>query len=192
VELAGFEATLDGEAVRLEWTTATETNNAGFHVERAVTTGGPFEQIGFVEGAGTTSEPQDYRFTDAQLPYEAETLTYRLRQVDLDGAFEYSPEVEVTLATPEAFALQPAFPNPSYGATTLRFALPQAGPARLAVYDVLGRRVRLLEHRDYPAGVHHLRWDGHGAGGVPLASGLYFVRLEAMGQTHVQKVTLVR
>ncbi len=93
---------------------------------------------------------------------------------------------------PEAVALLPNYPNPFRGQTSLEYALPERAEVRLTVYDVLGRQVRLLEHREQSAGMHALQWDGRGASGALLASGLYFVRMEAMGQTHVQKVTLVR
>jgi hypothetical protein len=184
VELARFTATTSGDAVSLRWETASETNNAGFEVERAVGEGA-FERIGFEPGAGTTSAPRTYRFTDGDLPF-ASALRYRLRQVDVDGAFEYSPEVEVAL-TPTRFALELGGANPFRAATTLRYALPEGGPVTLTVYDVLGRRVATLVDGEKAAGRHTATLDGR-----RLASGAYFVRLQSGDRVQTRRVQLVR
>jgi hypothetical protein len=184
VELARFTATTSGEAVTLRWETASETNNAGFEVERAVGEGA-FERIGFEPGAGTTSASRTYRFTDGDLPF-ASALRYRLRQVDVDGAFEYSPEVEVAL-TPTRFALELGGANPFRAATTLRYALPEGGPVTLTVYDVLGRRVATLVDGEKAAGRYTAILDGR-----RLASGAYFVRLQSGDRVQTRRVTVVR
>ncbi|NBC96906.1 MAG: hypothetical protein GVY27_11190, partial [Deinococcus-Thermus bacterium] len=88
VELTAFTARRDGDAIRLAWTTASETNNAGFEVQRRRSgneDADAWEPLGFVEGHGTTTEAQTYRFTDRDLPYAAPGAVYRLRQVDTDG-----------------------------------------------------------------------------------------------------------
>lgn len=138
VELARFEGALgtDGSAV-LTWSTASETNNAGFEIERKVDDRA-WTKVSFVKGHGTTAEARTYRFTDRHLPFAAKTLTYRLRQVDLDGTSAYGPVVTVALGAPDRFALHPNFPNPVVDHTTLRYTLPEDGPVRLTVYDLLG------------------------------------------------------
>jgi hypothetical protein len=187
VELTAFDATLDGDRVQLQWATASETTNAGFAVERAIDGASDWVRLGFVEGAGTTSAPQTYRFADANLPFTADRVRYRLKQVDTDGAFEYSEAVEVVLGAPDRLALYPSFPNPAVGRTTIQYALPQAGAVQLAVYDLLGRRVELLVDRTQAAGRQEVAFDARG-----LASGLYLVRLTADGQTRTQRLTVVR
>ncbi len=184
VELTAFTATTSGEAVTLQWNTASETNNAGFEVERAVGAGA-YERVGFEPGAGTTSAARAYRFTDADLPF-ASALRYRLRQVDVDGTFEYSPEIEVAL-TPAQFALELGGANPFRASTTLRYALPEGGPVTLTVYDVLGRRVATLVDREQAAGRYTATFDG-----ARLASGAYFVRLRVGDQVQMRRVQLVR
>jgi hypothetical protein len=89
VELTSFEAQADGDAVVLRWTTLTETNNAGFEVEQR--TDSTWTQVGFAEGFGTTTEPRAY-------VYRIEAVApglhgFRLKQIDYDGGFAYSPEV---------------------------------------------------------------------------------------------------
>jgi len=115
VELSGFEAILDDEdAVRLTWTTASETGNAGFEVQRRAGDAGEgsWTTVGSVEGKGTTTEPTSYRYADEGLPYEADRLTYRLKQVDTDGSAGYSKEVTVGREVTEAELLG-TYPNPA-------------------------------------------------------------------------------
>jgi uncharacterized repeat protein (TIGR01451 family) len=184
VELTSFTTSLEGEAVALAWSTATETNNAGFDVERS-TDGETFTTIGFEPGVGTTEEAQSYRFVDRDAPF-ATTLFYRLRQVDTDGTFEYSPVVEVEV-TPSAVALLPVAPNPVVGFANLRYELPEATAVRLQVFDLLGRRVATLADGEKPAGRHEVSWRSAG-----LASGTYFVRLQAGSTAQTQMLRLVR
>ncbi|NBB86754.1 MAG: T9SS type A sorting domain-containing protein [Bacteroidetes bacterium] len=187
VELTRFDAEADGETVHLSWRTASETRNAGFGIERSRGETGAWTQIGFVEGHGTTSEPQDYRFIDRDLPYEADRLSYRLKLVDLDGGFDYSPTVEVALRIPDELALRGNFPNPFAEQTTIRYALPQSGPVRLTIYDMLGRRVATLVDDHQAAGRHQATFAPRN-----LASGTYLVRLSGAGATRTQKITVVR
>jgi len=147
VEMAGLEATVDQEEVQLTWRTASETGNARFEVQRRL--GGEDEekeawtQIGQVGGSGTTTETQSYRFTDRSLPYEAERLEYRLRQVDTDGSTSYSDPVTVERGVDE-MELLGTYPNPARGRATVRYALPDRQEVSLRLYDVLGRRVRTV------------------------------------------------
>jgi hypothetical protein len=184
VELTAFTASTSGESVDLRWSTASETNNAGFDVERS-TDGETFTAIGFEPGVGTTEEAQSYRFVDQEAPF-ATTLFYRLRQVDTDGTFEYSPVVEVEV-TPSAVALLPVAPNPVSASARLRYELPEATTVRLQVFDLLGRRVATLADGEKPAGRHEVSWQGAG-----LASGTYFVRLQAGSTAQTQMLRLVR
>jgi hypothetical protein len=184
VELARFTASASGESVDLRWSTTSEENNAGFDVERS-TDGETFTTIGFEPGVGTTEEAQSYRFVDREAPF-ATTLFYRLRQVDTDGTFEYSPVVEVQV-TPSAVALLPVAPNPVSASARLRYELPEATAVRLQVFDLLGRRVATLADGEKPAGRHEVSWRSSG-----LASGTYFVRLQAGSTAQTQMLRLVR
>lgn len=92
VEWLVFKANVDGSKVQLSWATASELNNDYFTIERS-TDAMVFEEIGRQTGVGTSQEVQTYQFTDDQP--QARTLYYRLRQVDFDGAFDYSQVVQV-------------------------------------------------------------------------------------------------
>lgn len=111
------------------------------------------------------------------------------------GAFGNWPELPTAVAegTAEAgWTLSPAEPNPSSGATTLRFVAPSAGPAALSVHDLTGRRVRMLSAEELPAGTHLREWDGRDDHGREVAAGVYYVRLRAPRVERMEKVTLLR
>jgi hypothetical protein len=189
VELTAFDARQQSDAVLLTWHTASEENNAGFEIQRR--TAADWERVGFVEGGGTTEEPQSYRFEDTDLPYEAESLTYRLRQVDLDGTASISDPVTVNRPSLEA-ELLPSYPNPAQSMVTLRYAVPDRGDAsgpsavRIELYDLLGRRVQTVVDTE-AAGRYEQVMDVSG-----LASGTYFLRMQTEGFTETQRLTIVR
>ncbi len=137
VELTYFTATAeDSRAVRLAWATASEKNSLAFEVERS-TNGETFARITTVAAAGSSSAPRHYELLDARLPNGATMLYYRLRQVDLDGTFSYSP-VRAVAGSGKPTAGLLLFPNPTSGAATLTGAEP--GTA-VMVFDALGRKV---------------------------------------------------
>jgi hypothetical protein len=169
VELASFEAVESQSDVVLTWRTASETNNAGFEVQHRID--GPFEAIGFVEGTGTTSEPQEYRFRHADAT--PGTHAFRLKQIDVGGATSMSPVVTVSVQPSGAAAVSALQPNPSGQTTQLAVTVASSQRVRVAVYDVLGRRVRSVFDGTLSSGVRRtVRMDGSG-----LSSGVYLVRV---------------
>lgn len=184
VELSRFEATLDGERVRLTWATASETNNAGFAVERRHAEETSWTTVGRVEGAGMTTRSRSYDVVD-ETPPAADTLVYLLRQMDTDGSESLSDPVRVVRDAPSTLAVEPPAPNPASAQATVRAAVPEtAEDARLVVYDLLGRA--LWSTAVVP---------GRSALQVPtsdFASGTYVVRLEAGQGTATTRLTVVR
>jgi hypothetical protein len=173
VELTAFTATSIGNAVNLNWSTATESNNSGFEVERSFN-GSAFMTVGFVEGKGTTSEVQNYSYVDNTTSNG--TYTYRLKQIDFNGAFEYSNEVEVDVTTPSVFSLNQNYPNPFNPSTTINFSLAVDSKVSVKVFDLLGQEVATLVNSTMSAGLHNLNFDASS-----LNSGVYFYQLEAAG-----------
>ena len=194
VEFAGINVQRrTAQGIILEWETLSELNNAGFDVQR--TEGGTeaapqsdassWTTLATVEGAGTTDEAQSYAFTDTAPPYAADSLTYRLRQLDADGTASFSEAVTVALQTMQP-ELLPAYPNPTRGQATIRFAVPEQQAVRLTLYDIMGRRVRVLMDKKVEGRTETpLRLDG-------LASGTYFLRMQTDGYTDTQRITVVR
>ncbi|NBC86999.1 MAG: T9SS type A sorting domain-containing protein, partial [Bacteroidetes bacterium] len=184
VELANFDARRSGDDVSLTWKTLSETNNQRFEIERAID-GGSFAKIGQRAGQGTTTEATPYSFVDASIPYGAETIDYRLRQVDVDGGESLSDVVTIRLSA-DRLQLLGSAPNPVKSTGEIRYTLPEQANVRVALYDVLGREVRVLDQGARAARQHSVSLDASG-----LSSGVYFIRLEAMGQTRTTRVSVV-
>lgn len=186
VELVTFEATQHSDdAVRLRWTTASETQNAGFEVEHRAGDAS-FEALGFVDGAGTTSEAQQYSFRADHL--DPGTHVFRLRQVDRDGTETLTKEVELALTLGDAYVLEAPYPNPAREQATVRFAVREAQPVAVTVYNALGQRVRTLYEGTLPGNERKAVQLGAEA----LASGLYIVRMDGRSFTATETVTFVR
>jgi hypothetical protein len=197
VELTRFAARRaggdgDDPTVALTWKTASETKNAGFRVERRTAggdAGGAWRQVGYVESkalGGTSSEALSYRYRDGGVPFAADTVRYRLTQVDTDGTTSRSDVVEVALGAVEELQLQTPYPNPARGAVTVKLAVPQAKSSRatLRLYNALGQAVRAV---DVGEGRQQTRLQTG-----ELASGVYFLRLTAGGDQVTRKLTVVR
>jgi len=184
VELASFTAEVMKEGVELNWTTTTETNNQGFQIER-MNAGGSFEQVGYVAGFGTTTEPKSYSFIDSKL--EAGSYTYRLKQIDFDGTITYSEEVNVEVEIPLVYALEQNYPNPFNPNTTIKYSISEDGFVKLAVYNLLGEAVTTLVNNEQKAGRYEVVFDAS-----RFASGVYLYRLESKNFISIKKMIVIK
>jgi len=191
VELVSFSAVVVGNSVKLNWSTATELNNHGFEIERKIISRenqGEWVTIGFIEGYGTTTEPQNYSYADVIGLIAANHFKYRLKQVDFDGSYEYSDEVTVEYSTlPDEFSLSQNYPNPFNPATSIEFQLPVKSFVSLVVYDVLGNEITTLVNEEKSAGFYEVNFNANN-----LVSGVYFYRLQANRFTEIKKMILLR
>jgi hypothetical protein len=80
---------------------------------------------------------------------------------------------------PASYTLSQNYPNPFNPITTIQYTLPQPSRVSLKIYSLLGQEVRTLVGGDEYAGVHAVSWDGTNNAGIPLASGVYFCRIDA-------------
>jgi len=103
-----------------------------------------------------------------------------------------SPVISESEPVPVTFHLEQNYPNPFNPATRIRYDLSHAGFVKLVIYDVLGRRVRVLENRMMPAGSHEVVWNGKTASGSYASSGIYFYRLQAGSRSEVRKMVLLK
>ncbi len=186
VELTSFNASVKENFVELLWNTATEINNSGFEIERGRDNVN-FNRIGFVKGNGTSSENHTYTFADNNVS-KTGTLYYRLKQINLDGTFEYSKVINVKVGTPLKFKLSQNYPNPFNPTTTISFQLPEKALVTLKVYNILGQEVAVLLNSSKDAGSYQINFDG-----AKLASGIYIYRLSTnSGIIATKKMTLLK
>jgi len=183
VELTSFTASVNARDVTLNWTTATELNNQGFEIER--NSGNGFQNISYVAGFGTSTETHSYSFVDASL--NEGIYSYRLKQIDLDGSFEYFDIIEVDITVPDVFALEQNYPNPFNPSTKIKFALPVKTQLQLNVYNMLGEKVAEVFSGTLEGGFHEFVFDG-----TNLSSGVYIYRIESDKFTDSKKMSIVK
>lgn len=186
VELTSFTASCRGNSVKLAWKTATEVNNYGFEIERKFVNR-EWTKVGFVEGKGTTNAPQNYSFREDLT--STGRYAYRLKQIDRNGRFSYSNEVEAIVGlAPEEYTLTQNYPNPFNPSTTIRFALKTSGHASLRVFNTAGQQVKALFDEVAEADkMYSVVFDGSG-----LASGTYFYILQTPDKREVKKMLMLK
>ena len=188
VELTSFGATVSGSSVVLNWLTATEINNRGFEIERK-SPNTNWENIGFVDGVGNSTSTMSYSYVDANIT--GTSYKYRLKQIDYDGSFEYSKEVEIDLNVKD-FNLYQNFPNPFNPSTKIKFSVPQEGLVTVKIYNMLGQEIVTLFADNASAGVHTLNWNGKDANGIDVSSGSYIYKMTAGNFIQSNKMILIK
>lgn len=184
VELTAFTANVSGNSVNLNWSTATELNNSGFEIQRkSVNT--QFEKVGYVAGFGTTTEPKAYSFTQNDLAVGK--YTFRLKQVDFDGSFEYSNEINVDVNAPAQYSLDQNYPNPFNPSTLIKYSVAQDGFVNVSIFNLLGEKVATLVNSNMKAGSYELNFNAS-----QLSSGVYFYSIEAGDFKAVRKMMLMK
>jgi hypothetical protein len=195
VALASFGAGLAEDRVVLNWATGSQTNNAGWWIERSLD-GETYEVVGeFVAGAGTSDALLSYSFEDGKLP-TAEMVYYRLKQVDLDGTVRFSDPLGVALGArfepvPTDFAVN-AYPNPFNPSTTVSYDLPVDAAVTIVIYDAVGQEVRRLVSDQKSAGRYKVQWDARDNLGHAVGSGVYIASVKAGSWSASQKMLLLK
>ena len=183
VELTTFSGYVANGNVTLNWSTATETNNQGFEIERK--SNESWEKIGFVPGSGTTTELRSYSYTDENL-YPG-NFSYRLKQMDFSGRYEYSDIIEIEVGSPSEYSLEQNYPNPFNPVTTISYSIKEKGLVTLKVFDILGKEVVTLVNQDQIAGSYSLEFDAS-----TYASGIYFYSLTSGEYISTKKMILLK
>ena len=184
VELTTFKGISGKNGITLEWQTATETNNKGFEIER--NTNSSWVGIGFIAGKGTSVTTNDYSFVDKN-PV-GDTIHYRLKQIDNNGSFSYSKEIEVTAdLTPNNYSLSQNYPNPFNPSTTINYSIANAGKVVLKIYDLLGKEVNTLVDENKPSGSYSVIFNARN-----MPSGIYVYELRTDGFVSRSKMILLK
>jgi hypothetical protein len=185
VELTSFTANVNNEgSVVLKWSTATEINNLMFEIERR-SNEEQYSAIGYVEGYGTTTEPQEYSYIDNTVG--TGTYYYRLKQIDFSGQYEYSDEIEIEVNGPLTFGLQQNYPNPFNPSTQIKYSVPENGFVNLSVHNLVGEEVRVLVSETVDAGFYEVTFNA-----ANLPSGTYFYRLQTSNTVQLKKMILLK
>lgn len=179
VELVLFTAEkIDNKEVKLEWITASEVANKGFEIQHSPD-GENWQVLDFVAGYGTTSQSREYQFLHSGVPYVENY--YRLKQIDQDGAFEFSDIRVVSLsetATNTAFTV---YPNPSTDTVNIYLQKAATG-ATFQLFDATGRLIDtwILDGQTalYTIDLGH------------LPKGVYSISTKADGRQYREKVIL--
>lgn len=171
IKLTSFDLQIHSSNIKISWSTASETNNDYFEVLHS-TTGKDFQVIGMVKGAGSTSETQSYFFVH-QNPARGRSF-YRLRQVDFDGKYEYSP-IRSVFTDSKIKEIQIA-PNPVSDLITFVHD-GSTSALDISIRDITGRSV--AEYKNYNAESLDVS---------QLPSGLYTITMIADGETTTQKM----
>jgi Lamin Tail Domain/Secretion system C-terminal sorting domain len=192
VELTTFAANVFENDVNLNWETATEVNNYGFEIERKIVTqiasnlSNTWGKIGFVNGHGNSNSTKNYSFQDNSISLSG-GYSYRLKQIDIDGKYEYSQIVEVEIGIPTEFEVAQNFPNPFNPTTSISFSLPEKANVEVVIYSMLGEIVHTLVNSEMEAGKY--RYDFNASN---LSSGTYIYRVSTGNNVEVRKMILLK
>ncbi len=188
VELASFYSQVNSNTVNLFWKTSTETNNKGFEIQRKdnLLDESKWETVKFIVGNGTTTKIHSYNYLDKDLA--SSNYSYRLKQVDYNGSFEYSKVINVELGNAiESYVLNQNYPNPFNPGTTISYELPNSANVTIKVYDVLGNEIKTLVNNNEQAGKHQIYFNAS-----DLSSGVYFYQMHAGNYSEIKKMVLLK
>jgi hypothetical protein len=180
--LLNLSATPQGKNVVLNWTTSSEINNKGFEIQRS-SDNILWEGLSFVNGAGTSTIPHSYTYTDNDL--FPQRYYYRLKQVDNDANFKFSMTVTVLLSGKGEYSLKQNYPNPFNNETSIQYTLPETQKVKLTVFDIHGRTVKVLVNETRQPGTHAVNFYTS-----KLQPGLYYYKLEAGSFSTIKKMVI--
>jgi hypothetical protein len=187
VELTSFSASAQNKTVSLTWQTATEVNNYGFEIQKSEARSKNTEwlKVGFVNGAGNSNSPKEYSFTDKSAI--AGKYLYRLKQLDNDGQYKYSKEVEVGVSAPLDFSLAQNYPNPFNPSTSIQYSVTGSQNVTLKVFNVIGKEVAVLVNEKKEPGTYTVEFSS-----ANLSSGTYFYRLQSGAFIQTKKMVILK
>ena len=191
VELTSFEATPGDHMVRLDWVTASETDNRGFYIERS-TDGANFTRVSSLIEGHNGATAQNYTYTDSRLN-NGVLYSYRLAIEDINGNLDYSnvesgaPSFFGEAVVVTEYKLYQNYPNPFNPSTNVAYDVLEAGHVTLTVYNVMGQAVKTLVNDNRSMGRYAVSFDATG-----LSSGIYFYTVKVNNFSDTKKMLLVQ
>ena len=190
IQIASFTAAIENKHnIKMIWVTTQEINNSGFDIQRKQPDG-DWNKIGFVTGKGNSNTISTYYYTDLNL--NKGSYTYRLKQIDYNGNFEYYQLGNIiSIINPIDFSVAQNYPNPSNPNTRIDYQIPIDGKVVLTVFDITGKEVATLVNEIKVSGYYSADFYGNN-----LSSGVYFYRISAEGSgqkfSKTMKMVLVK
>ena len=193
VTLSSFTAIAHQGYIDVNWTSQSEVNALAYHLYRGEHEYGQYLEIARLDAQGNSESPRDYHFVDQDV-VAGLNYYYKLAAEDCQGNVEFHEPVLASAATavPGTYSLMPNYPNPFNASTVIGYQLPVSGQVTLAIYDVLGRKVRTLLNAYREAGNYTARWDSEDDRGGELKSGVYFCVFETGDFSQTRKMVLTR
>lgn len=183
INLLSFTAHPKNKAIVTQWKTAGEKENKGFELERT-SDKHDFVKIGWVDGAGNSSAINSYQFIDHDVK-PGVIYYYRLRQVDYNSDFSYSPVVSAKLTEGAFNAL--VFPNPITSESVVSYQLDEAAQVSVELINTLGESIVLVKEEFQPEGYQQLRLNAHD---LKIADGIYTLKISTAGKDEFLKVVI--
>jgi hypothetical protein len=188
---------INGKGVKIDWTTLSEINSYGFHVQRKMEGESEFMTITTnpIPGAGSTLETQFYSFDDTTVSVNG-NYTYRILQLDSNGLEQYSNPVSINYNFTgvseygnllKEYRLFQSYPNPFNPSTTISFQIPREEFVSIKVFDVLGKEIGTLLHENMKPGKYNVNWNAEN-----YPSGIYYCRMQTVDFNQSSKLILVK
>lgn len=185
VELTSFTSSVINDDVLLNWNTVTEINSLSFEVEKKYLTNEIWQIVASVKASGNSTSPKQYSYVDKKV--NAGKFNYRLKILDVDGTFKYSPVILADISSPVKFELKQNYPNPFNPSTTIEYQLPVSSFVSLIVFDAVGKKILTLVNEFKPAGNYNIIFNGQG-----LSSDIYFYQMRTGNYIATKKLLLIK
>jgi hypothetical protein len=186
VELNVFNAKISENRVVLNWETATEINNYGFEIQRSKEPNKEdWNKISFINGHGNSNSVKHYSYLDNNVVFGL--YFYRLKQIDIDGQYEYSEVINVDLGSPADFKLFQNYPNPFNPSTIITYQISEKTDVVLSVYNDLGEKIAVLIDEEQLPNYYSVEFNA-----TKLISGIYFYHLVTSNNIQTKKMILIK
>jgi len=176
----------DRSVTELFWLTHTEINSDYFEVERAESANGNYDLVGTADAAGNSNTKLYYDMIDDQI-FRSGTYYYRLKMVDLDGSFDYSDPISITVEFDESRDQEVnlgVYPNPFLGTLNLDIDVERESSLEGGLYDAIGQLIKNVDDRRIPAGRTSLMVNTN-----DLPVGTYLLRIKVDDMVIFEKIT---
>ncbi len=185
VELNAFSSNVSGRNVCLTWSTATEINSYMFTIQQSKTGQDDWKTLGQVKASGYSNAPKYYSYLDKNL--NSGNYSYRLKMIDNDGTYKYSPIVDAEIVSPKSYDLSQNYPNPCNPSTVISYQIPVGGNVQIDVFSMTGQKTGTIVKETKEAGYYSVTFNTS-----QMPSGVYFYKLQSGTYTKTRKLMILK